>query len=305
MTEDPRRRLPSVTRLLELTALPANRLTVSLIEAELARERAALKENAKPHSEQELVRRVQNAVARSGPGLTEVLNGTGVVVHTNIGRSPLSELAGSMALRAALGYSDLEFDLLGGRRSSRQDHLQSLLTLLTGAEAAVVVNNNAAAVFLALVTLAQGRQVVISRGELVEIGGSFRVPDIMAASGTELVEVGTTNRTRLSDYERAIGPKTAALLRVHPSNFQIRGFTERADPVALAELAHAKGLVMIDDLGSGSLWPLPGEPDVASRVRQGADVVTFSGDKLLGGPQAGIAAGRPTPPPVGSKGIQP
>ena len=292
MTEDPRRRLPSVTRLLELTALPANRLTVSLIEAELARERAALKENAKPHSEQELVRRVQNAVARSGPGLTEVLNGTGVVVHTNIGRSPLSELAGSMALRAALGYSDLEFDLLGGRRSSRQDHLQSLLTLLTGAEAAVVVNNNAAAVFLALVTLAQGRQVVISRGELVEIGGSFRVPDIMAASGTELVEVGTTNRTRLSDYERAIGPKTAALLRVHPSNFQIRGFTERADPVALAELAHAKGLVMIDDLGSGSLWPLPGEPDVASRVRQGADVVTFSGDKLLGGPQAGIAAGR-------------
>ncbi|MHB1505271.1 MAG: L-seryl-tRNA(Sec) selenium transferase [Sulfobacillus sp.] len=291
MSEDPRRQLPSVTRLLELTSLPANRLWVSLIEAELAQARATLTQTGEPIAESELARRVQQAVARSAPGLTEILNGTGVVIHTNIGRAPLSERAAAMAARAALGYSDLEFDLLSGHRSSRQDHLQSLLTLLTGAEAAVVVNNNAAAVFLALITLTQGRQVVISRGELVEIGGSFRVPDIMAASGTELVEVGTTNRTRLADYERAIGPNTAALLRVHPSNFQIRGFTEQADPVALAQLAHAHHLVMIDDLGSGSLLPLPAEPDVASRVRQGADVVTFSGDKLLGGPQAGIAVG--------------
>ncbi len=290
--EDPRRRLPSVSRLLTLTGLPANRLWVDLIERVLAKERQRLTLGGRPEGEAQLAVEVRALADATGPGLREVLNGTGVIIHTNLGRAPLSELATRMAAQAAQGYSDLEFDLASGERASRQDHLGHLITLVTGAEAAVVVNNNAGAVFLALTALAQGREVVISRGELVEIGGSFRVPDIMAASGARLVEVGTTNRTRLADYERAIGPETAALMRVHPSNFEMRGFTEQADPVALAELAHSHRLLMIDDLGSGSLLPVPGEPEVASRLRQGADVVTFSGDKLLGGPQAGVAIGR-------------
>ncbi|MBO0682920.1 MAG: L-seryl-tRNA(Sec) selenium transferase [Candidatus Dormibacteraeota bacterium] len=228
------------------------------------------------------------------PRLRRVINGTGVVLHTNLGRAPLSPAAAAAAAEMAAGYSNLELDLGSGRRGDRHSLLSELWGRLTGAPAALVVNNNAAAVLLALTALCRGKEVVVSRGQQVEIGGSFRMPDVMRLSGARMVEVGTTNRTRPSDYESAVGPRTAALLRVHPSNFRVTGFTESASLADLAEVAHRSGVLLIDDLGSGALDPILDEPLVSDSLRF-ADVVTFSGDKLLGGPQAGIALGRSEP----------
>lgn len=245
-------------------------------------------------------RAVDEAKARlarlSTGGLRPVLNGTGVVLHTNLGRAPLGPRAARAALAALEGYSSLEVDLESGERSKRADVLEDLLCLLTGAEAAMVVNNNAAAVYLAVNTLSPPGRVIVSRGELVEIGGSFRIPDIMARSGAKLVEVGTTNRTHPGDYEKALTPNSQILLKVHRSNFQVTGFTTDVAVVELAELAHARGLSCVYDLGSGLLmnlseFGLTGEPTVPEGVAAGADLVVFSGDKLLGGPQAGILAG--------------
>jgi L-seryl-tRNA(Ser) seleniumtransferase len=221
-----------------------------------------------------------------------VLNATGVIVHTNLGRAPLAEAALTRALDVGGSYSNLELDLESGTRGSRQDHVADALCRLTGAEAALVVNNNAAAVLLALAALAAGREVVVSRGELIEIGDGFRIPDVLAHSGARMVEVGTTNRTRAADFERAIGPETALLLRVHQSNFRIVGFTESPTTEDLAQVAHDASLWLVDDLGSGSLGNVGDEPTAASSIASGADLVCFSGDKLLGGPQAGIVVGR-------------
>jgi len=226
------------------------------------------------------------------PSLRRVLNATGVIVHTNLGRAPLATEALARVHEVARGYSNLELDLDDGTRGSRQDHLAALVRRLTGADAALVVNNNAAAVLLALAALAEGREVVVSRGELVEIGDGFRIPDVLAHSGARLVEVGTTNRTRAADYERAIGPNTALVLRVHQSNFRLVGFTELPRLADVAAVAHAHGLPLVDDLGSGVLAEIPGEPSARESLAAGADLVCFSGDKLLGGPQAGIVAGR-------------
>ena len=225
--------------------------------------------------------------------LRAVVNATGVVIHTNLGRAPLSARALTRVAAVARGYSTLEYDLATGRRGSRAVHAERLLTALTGAEAAVVVNNNAAAMMLMLAGLARGREVLISRGELVEIGGGFRVPDVMAQSGAIVREVGTTNRTRVSDYTAAAGPKTALFLRVHPSNFRIEGFTERPTLADLVAAGRACGVPVAEDLGSGNLDPSsPWEPTVQTSLAAGADLVAISGDKLLGGPQAGILLGK-------------
>ncbi len=231
------------------------------------------------------------------PTLQPVINATGVVLHTNLGRSPLSDETLQAMQMAGAGYSNLEYDLDLGERGSRYVHAEALLCRLTGAEAALLVNNNAGAVLLALSALAKGREVVISRGQLVEIGGGFRIPDVMAQSGASLIEVGTTNRTYGRDYAEAITEQTAALLRVHSSNFRIMGFVHQPSLLELAELAHERGLMLLDDLGSGTLLDtallgLPHEPMVQESIAAGADLVTFSGDKLLGGPQAGIIVGK-------------
>jgi L-seryl-tRNA(Ser) seleniumtransferase len=235
-------------------------------------------------------------VAIAGPTLRPVINATGVIVHTNLGRAPLAGVA--VARIAAIGgYSNLEYDLASGARGRRDVHAERLLCHLTGAEAAVVVNNNAAATLVTLAAIAAGREVIISRGELVEIGGGFRVPDVMAQSGALLREVGTTNRTRVADYAAAISERTAAILRVHPSNFRIEGFTERPAARELAALAHRFQVPVIEDIGSGWCGPLPppralgDEPAPRASLAAGIDLVLFSGDKLLGGPQAGIIAG--------------
>ena len=232
------------------------------------------------------------------PRLRGVLNATGVVVHTNLGRAPLAEEALARVVAAGRGYSNLEYDLAAGERGSRQDHCAEIFRRLTGAEAALVVNNNAGAVLLALAALAEGREVVVSRGELIEIGDGFRIPDVLARSGARLVEVGTTNRTRAADYERAIGPETAVLLRVHQSNFRVVGFEERPRLEEVAEVARKHELPLVDDLGSGRISPSDNlslsdvEPTAREALAGGADLVCFSGDKLLGGPQAGIVLGR-------------
>ena len=217
-------------------------------------------------------------------------------MHTNLGRAPLPEAALERVREVGRGYSNLEYDLSAGTRGSRQDHVAGILRRLTGAEAALVVNNNAAAVLLALAALAEGRDVLVSRGELIEIGDGFRIPDVLARSGARLVEVGTTNRTRAADYEQAIGPETAVLLRVHQSNFRLVGFTELPSLAELAKVAQRHELPLVDDLGSGALSPsntvlLSDEPSVRESLEAGADLVCFSGDKLLGGPQAGIVVG--------------
>lgn len=245
-----------------------------------------------------IVRRVAEHLAQKyAPSLRPVLNLTGVVIHTNLGRAPLSARALQSVVEVAKGYSTLEFQVEDGVRSSRHVHVERRICDMTGAEAALVVNNNAAAVFLVLQEMAKGGQAIVSRGQLVEIGGAFRVPDIMAQSGVELVEVGTTNKTRLHDYERAIGERTRLFVRVHTSNFRIVGFTEEPDLVSLAQLSHRYQIPLFEDLGSGALFDyaergVGDEPTVAASIAAGVDIVTFSGDKLLGGAQAGIVVGR-------------
>lgn len=238
-------------------------------------------------------RTLEIAALRTRASLRRVINATGIIIHTNLGRAPLAERALENA-RLALGYSNLEYDLAQGERGHRHIHAERLLKAITGAESALVVNNTAAAALVTLAALASGREVIVSRGELVEIGGGFRVPDVLAQSGAHLREVGTTNRTRAADYAAAISERTALILRVHPSNFRVEGFTERPELPALVAIARQFKVPLVEDLGSGWLGvgPLADEPIVGASLQDGADVVMFSGDKLLGGPQAGIILGR-------------
>ncbi|MEW6447196.1 MAG: L-seryl-tRNA(Sec) selenium transferase [Bacillota bacterium] len=283
---------PEIDRL--LTVYPRG-VVVEAVRKVLADARDALLKGETPDTGRgSLIRRINNACR---PKLRRVINATGVVLHTNLGRAVLGERALKAVIEAAAGYSNLEFDLASGKRGERYSLVEELLCRLTGAEAALVVNNNAAAVLLALGTLAAGREVIVSRGQLVEIGGSFRIPDVMRQSGAVLVEVGTTNKTHLEDYARAVNERTALLLHVHMSNYRIIGFTHEVQVAELAALGRERKLPVMSDLGSGFLvelgrFGLPYEPTVQETVAAGADIVTFSGDKLLGGPQAGIILGR-------------
>lgn len=245
-----------------------------------------------------ILRRVLREIDQEGRrGLGKVINATGIVLHTNLGRAPLPQKAVEAVSAVSSGYSNLEYDLETGKRGFRHSYAESLIQMLTGAESALVVNNNAAAIFLCINTLAQAREVIVSRGQQVEIGGSFRIPDLISGSGAKMVEIGTTNKTHLKDYEKAITPDTQILLKVHTSNYQVTGFSESVPLEALVALGQRKGLFVIEDLGSGCLMDLsviglPYEPTVQDSIKKGTDLVTFSGDKLLGGPQAGIIAGK-------------
>jgi L-seryl-tRNA(Ser) seleniumtransferase len=299
---DPRRQLPSIDALLAgpgIASLLADHPRALVLKA--AREAvdaARVSGGGAPPEGWDAA--VRAAVVRLAvPSLVPVINATGVVLHTNLGRAPLAPSAIAALTRVAAGYAALEYDLGRGTRGSRHAHCRDLLVELTGAADALVVNNAAGAVLLALSALARGGEAIVSRGELVEIGGAFRIPDIMARSGAKLVEVGTTNRTHPHDYERALTPDSRLLLKVHRSNFQVTGFTADVAVVELAELAHSRRIACLYDLGSGllmnlSTWGLSGEPTVPEGVAAGADVVVFSGDKLLGGPQAGILVGSET-----------
>jgi L-seryl-tRNA(Ser) seleniumtransferase len=287
------RSLPSVEELASSASADSHELAVAAARQEIAELRARIlagddAEVSPPDLAEAVSRRAALIAAGS---LRRVINATGVVLHTNLGRAPLPADAAAAATALAQGYSNLELDLATGERGSRHSHLEPLLRELSGAEAAMAVNNNAAAVLLALAATAAGREVIVSRGELIEIGGSFRIPEILEQSGARLVEVGTTNRTRPEDYAAAIRRETGAILRVHQSNFRTVGFTELVPTADLARMAHEKGLVLIDDLGSGALAPLGDEPPLPAAVSAGADLVCCSGDKLLGGPQAGVIAG--------------
>ena len=286
------RDLPSVDVLLHDVRLAAEprAATVAAVRAALALARVEIRAGREPG---DLVTAVlADLAAARAARLRGAINATGVIVHTNMGRAPLAAAALERVVAVGSGYSNLELDLSTGQRGSRQDHCAPVLAQLTGAEAALVVNNCAAAVLLALAALAEGREVIVSRGELVEIGDGFRIPEVLERSGARLVEVGATNRTRAADYDRAVGPQTGALLRVHPSNYRIVGFTERPSLAELAEVARRHGVPLIEDLGSGTLVPFHDEPTAGSVLAAGADLVCFSGDKLLGGPQAGIILGR-------------
>ncbi len=306
---DRRRQLPAVDRLLReprveaLKSLYGSDLVTAQARAALAALRDQLGDA--PGASGELAERLaelperlaRELGERFGTPLARTLNATGIFLHTNLGRAPLPRPVALGLGELAVAACDLEIDLASGRRGDRARRVEELLRAATGAEAALAVNNNAAALLLALTTLAAGREVVVSRGELVEIGGSFRVPDLLAAGGARLREVGTTNRTRLADYARAIGPETALLLKVHPSNYRISGFVAAVEAPALADLAHRHGLPLLVDEGAGLLAPHPapqlaGHPSVAELLAGGADLVASSGDKLLGGPQAGLLVGR-------------
>jgi L-seryl-tRNA(Ser) seleniumtransferase len=281
------RDLPSVDELARGTDDP---LAIEAARAVIDQARAAIRAGDEPG---DLVEKLHGELASARrPALRRVLNATGVIVHTNLGRAPLAAEALARVAAIGRGYSNLEYDLEAGERGSRQAHVAGILRRLTSAEAALVVNNNAAAVMLALAALAEGRGVLVSRGELIEIGDGFRIPDVLTRSGARLVEVGTTNRTRAADYEAAIGPDTALLLRVHQSNFRVVGFTEKPHVEELADVARRHRLLLVDDLGSGALVDVGDEPTARESLAAGADLVCFSGDKLLGGPQAGIVVGR-------------
>ncbi|HEY3612637.1 MAG TPA: L-seryl-tRNA(Sec) selenium transferase [Gaiellales bacterium] len=284
--------LPAVDALVREAACEApHALCVREARATLAERRARGQHATAAELAPELRRRVRAALE---PSLRPVLNATGVVLHTNLGRAPLAGAALAHVAAVAGGYSNLELDLATGGRGSRQDHVSGLVCELTGAEAALCVNNGAAALVLALAALAGGREIVVSRGQLVEIGDGFRIPEIVESAGAQLREVGTTNRTRPSDYAQAFGARTGAVLCVHPSNYRVLGFTGGVEARELATLAHGAGLPLIYDVGSGALLDEPalaGEPLARDGLRDGADLVCFSGDKLLGGPQAGILAG--------------
>jgi L-seryl-tRNA(Ser) seleniumtransferase len=297
-------RLPSVDTLLQKTAVCdlaqqyGRTLTVEAIRTSLDKARREIRRGGQCPSQGALVSVVSERLKAWGrPTLRPAINATGVVVHTNLGRAPLCQDALAAMVAVGEGYSNLEYDLHAGRRGSRYVHAQDLLCRLTGADEALVVNNNAAAVLLVLTALAHEREVVISRGQLVEIGGGFRIPDVMRQSGARLVEVGTTNRTHPDDYERAIGPDTAMLMLAHQSNFRTVGFTKQVSAQELAMLGHAHDLLVYEDLGSGTLLNtdtrgFSHEPTVQEAVAAGLDLVSFSGDKLLGAPQAGILVGR-------------
>jgi L-seryl-tRNA(Ser) seleniumtransferase len=301
---NPFRALPSVDALMNLP-VAAERVAVYGYPAVLDAVRAALDDTrARLLAGEDLVPDASTILAQAAdhlrrqfqPTLRPVINATGIILHTNLGRAPLSLEAQQAVQAVAAQYNTLEFDLETGGRGSRLVHADALLQAVTGAEAALVVNNNAAALVLALSALAQGREVIISRGQLVEIGGGFRVPEVMQQSGAVLVEVGTTNRTRAADYERAVTPQTAAIMRAHASNFKQIGFVEDVPLAEMAAVAHSHGLLLIDDLGSGALldtaaYGLEHEPTAQESIAAGADLVCFSGDKLLGGPQAGILIG--------------
>jgi len=301
---NPLSQLPSVDRLLSAAPLVAlvdlhgRSVVTAMVRDVLAATRAAMKDGAPLPDEAGLLEKVGACVtAKMRPGLRPVFNLTGTVLHTNLGRAPLPEEAVQALVAAARSPCALEYDIDSGGRGDRDDIVNELLCELTGAEAATVVNNNAAAVFLLLNTMAQKKQVIVSRGELIEIGGAFRVPDIMSRAGAKLVEVGTTNRTHLKDFAENITPRTAMLMKVHASNYAISGFTHAVPEAELAVLAHQHALPFVVDLGSGTLadlaaWGLPHEPTPAEAIAAGADLVTFSGDKLLGGPQAGLLVGR-------------
>ncbi len=298
------RKLPSVDRLLQeepVAALEArwgHELIVGAAREALEAARQAILDGEPGPQPEALAHQVEERLAaRLRPTLRPAINATGVIVHTNLGRAPLSAEARAAMDAVATGYSNLEYDLEAGRRGSRYVHAEEILCRLTGAEAALVVNNNAAAVVLVLMCFARGGEVIISRGQLVEIGGGFRIPDVMRQSGARLVEVGTTNRSYVRDYAAAIGPETAALMRVHHSNFRIVGFTHEPALADLVALADERRLLLFDDLGSGTLldtapYGLAHEPTIQESVAAGASLVTCSGDKLLGGPQAGIILGR-------------
>ena len=303
MTNSGLSRLPAVHAVIEQPLLVELRLAkgreaiVEAVRAVIQEARQELDEGRQAAVDIEtLARRAAARLLAERPALRSVLNATGILLNTGLGRAPLAAEAAEAVDHVVRGYCNLEFDLDQGQRGQRTGGVEALLRRLTGAEAAAVVNNNAGATILALRALAAGREVIISRGQLIEIGGSFRLPEIFGVSGARLREVGTTNKTRLSDYARAIGPETAALLRVHPSNYRIVGFTEEVPIAELARLAHERGLVAIDDIGSGALAPgcppvVTDEPTAAAGLAAGADVVLFSGDKLLGGPQCGILVG--------------
>ena len=300
------RGLPKVDELLRSPELEALRLEYgdSTLTGSIRKEVDALRQKILAQQltvlpgREELLHRVRmRALRDSRPSLRRVINGTGIILHTNLGRACLSEKAAQAAADTARQYSNLEYDISMGRRGSRYVHVEERLCRLTGAESALVVNNNAAAVLLVLSALTQGGQVVVSRGELVEIGGSFRVPEIMEACGAQLKEVGATNKTHLSDYERAICPETRALMKVHTSTYRIVGFSGTPALADLVKLGHDHGLPVLEDLGSGCLvkladYGIQDEPSVQDSLKAGVDVVSFSGDKLLGGPQAGIILGR-------------
>ena len=297
-------RLPSVDRLLseerikQLQESYPRVLVVDLIRQYLERERLSIASGKPCPSLDEIVESVcAQAWALSHPSLRPVINATGVILHTNLGRAPLSQEAIVAMDATAKGYCNLEFDLDSGTRGSRHSHIERILCQLTGAEAALVVNNNASAVLLALTALARKKEVIVSRGQAVEIGGGFRIPEVMRQSGAKLVEVGTTNCTYLADYEQAINPRTAALIRVHSSNFKLLGFTYSVTLEELVALGHRYHLPVFDDLGSGCLldttkFGLDPEPMVQQSIALGVELALFSGDKLLGGPQAGIIVGK-------------
>jgi L-seryl-tRNA(Ser) seleniumtransferase len=304
------RHLPAVERVLnepELLALAEKCPRVLLVEsaqqavADLRTEILEGRGEAPPDCSAAAVARRAAALARERlvPSLRRVVNATGTLLHTNLGRSPLSDRALAAIEEVSRSYSTLEYDLATGERGHRSAHVEGLLCRLTGAEAATVVNNNAGAVLLALTAMAKGKEAIVSRGELVEIGGAFRIPEVMAAGGVRLREVGTTNKTRLADYRAALGEETGLLLKVHTSNYRIVGFTETVAGAELVSLGREKGIPVMEDLGSGMLFDLsafglPSEPTVSEAVAAGIDVVTFSGDKLLGGPQAGLIVGKKT-----------